>query len=100
MLTYFGVELVDLLDSQLQVSRVYRISDVNSLLYALRITSKSNARLHSELLCSCRIALVDQVVHDDKVNVTIEMSKFLLTMMNEKPRHDSMCKVARYQKHK
>lgn len=72
--TYFGVEFVDSLNRLLHVSCVYDVSDIDSLLYALLVASKSDASLDRELLRSRRIPFVDKVVHDNEVDVTIQAS--------------------------
>lgn len=72
--TYLGVELVDSLNRLLHVPCVYGVSDIDSLLYALRVASKSDTSLDRKFLRSRRIPLVDQVVHDKEVDVTIQTS--------------------------
>ena len=74
--TYFRIEFIDSLNRPLHVSRMYGVSDINSLLYALGVTSKSDARLDREFLRCRGIPLVDQVVHDNEVNVPIKTNQF------------------------
>ena len=78
MHTYHGVELVDLLDCQPDVSSVYSIANVYSLLNSLRIPGEGDVGFSCKLLCGGKKAFVDEVVHDDKVDVAIErVSKHL-----------------------
>lgn len=63
-LSYLRVELVDLLDRRLNITRMNRSTNVNSFLDGLAICLGLYVGLYGEFLRSSRIAVGDEVVHD------------------------------------
>ncbi len=76
--TYFWVELVDELDSRLQISPVYRVSDLYSFLDATEICFGLDIGFCSEFFGSRWIAFCDEVVHDQVVYITVQVERQLL----------------------
>lgn len=68
--SYLRVQLVDLLDCQLNVSRVNGSSNVNPLLNGFQICSKLDVGLNRKLIRGSRVAIGDEVVHDQVIDVT------------------------------
>lgn len=62
--SYLRVELVDLLDRRLNITRMDRSTNVNSFLDGIAICLRLNVGLYGEFLRSSRIAVGDEVVHD------------------------------------
>lgn len=62
--SYLRVELVDLLDRRLNITRVDRSTNVNSFLDRIAICLGLNVGLYSKLLRSGGVAIGDEVVHN------------------------------------
>lgn len=69
-LSYLGIQLIDLLNGRLDISRVNRSPDLNPFLDGLQIRLQLNIGLDSKFLRRCRVAICDEVVHDQVVDIT------------------------------
>lgn len=69
-LSYLRVQIIDLGDSSVDVASMDSLSYFYARLNELLFERKLNVRFFGELLCSSGIPLADQIVHDDKVDVT------------------------------
>lgn len=75
--SYLEIELIELLDSRLNVSSVNRVTDADSLIDVLGAHKRLNTSFYSEVLCCARIALIDQIIHDDRVDIAVHVSNEL-----------------------
>jgi hypothetical protein len=71
--TYLRVQIVDLSDSGINIASVYSSSYFYAGLNGLLFERQLDVCFLGELLSSSRVAFADQVVHDDEVDVPIEM---------------------------
>lgn len=62
--TYLRIELIDLLDGRLNVTRVNRSANSNALTHRCAIHARLNIGLSSKFLSCLRVAIGDEVVHD------------------------------------
>lgn len=70
-LAYLWIQFVDLFDGRLNVSIVDRIPDVHPLLYRFDIGRWLDVCFSCELVRSRWVSFVDQIVHDDQIDVPI-----------------------------
>lgn len=75
--TYLEIELIELLDSRLDVSSMNRVADADSLIDILGAHKRLNAGFYSEVLRCARITLIDQIIHDNRVNIAVCVSNEL-----------------------
>lgn len=68
---YLRIQIIDLGDGCVNVASVNSLSYFYARLNGLLFKRKLDVRFFGELLCSSGITLADQVVHDDKVDVTV-----------------------------
>ena len=63
-----------------------RTANLDSFLYRLDISLGLDISLDSESLCRCRVAIGDEIVHNEVVDVTVRtsQSKFSKTRFYEK----------------
>ena len=61
---YFGVEVVDALDSLVNAALFYEAADFCALVNQLRVEVRLNAAFLFEILSRRLVALNDKVVHD------------------------------------
>ena len=76
--TDLRIELVDLLNGCLNISSVDSIADFDASLYGLLLRCV-DVRFHSKLPSGLRIALVDEIIHDDEIDVTVGICVSLCT---------------------
>lgn len=68
--SYLRVQLVDLLNGRLDIPRVDEGPNLNTFLNRLQIGPQLDIGLDSELTRSSRVAIGDEVVHDQIIDVT------------------------------
>lgn len=69
-LAYLRVQLIDFLNGHLDVSRVYGSPNLDPFLNGLQIRFQLNIGFECEFLCSRRIAIGDEVVHNQVIDIT------------------------------
>lgn len=69
-MSYLRVQIVDHGDSSVDVASMNSLSYFYARLDGLLLKRELDVRFFGELLCSSGITLADQIVHDDKVDVT------------------------------
>ena len=67
---YLRIQIIDLGDSGVNVASMDSLSYFYARLDGLLFKRKLDVRFFGELLRSSGISLADQIVHDDKVDVT------------------------------
>jgi hypothetical protein len=70
LVSYLRVQFVDLLDRQLNISRVNGSPNVNPLLNGFQIRPKVDVGLNRKLIRGSRVAIGDEVVHDQVIDIT------------------------------
>lgn len=69
--THAGIELINLLDRGLNVTRYDGISYFDSVFDILVISRRMwDVRFGSKLFCCSRITFIDQIVHDNEIKIT------------------------------
>jgi len=100
---YLWIELVDPLDRQLDFARVYSIANIHSLLYTLGVTRGSYVGFFCKFLSGSRIAFIDQVVHDDEINVSVHIRQRSVglplgtRLLNREHRQGGVCGISEVQ---
>lgn len=72
MMAYIWVQVVDHLKSSFDVAAQDAVSDVNSLLDGVGVAMLANICFHLELGGGVGVSLVDQVVHDNRVDIPVQ----------------------------
>lgn len=67
--TYLDVQIIDLGDGRVNVPSVDSLSDLHASLNGLLFSWKLDISLFGKLFSSPRVALADEVVHNDEVDV-------------------------------
>lgn len=68
--SYLRIQLVDLFNGRLDITRVNRSANFNPLLDGFKIRSQLDVGLYCEFLRSSGIAVGDEVIHDQIVDIT------------------------------
>ena len=68
---YLRVEIIDLVDSGVNVAGMDRLSDLHSRLNGFFFDGKLHVGFFGELFSCPRKAFADQIVHDDEVDITV-----------------------------
>lgn len=67
---YLRIQLIDPLDRRLDIPRMYGSSNFNSLLNRFQIRPKLDVGLDREFIRGCRVAIGDEVVHYQVIDIT------------------------------
>lgn len=70
--TYLRIEIVDLIDSGINIASMNGPPDLYARLNGLLLKRKLNVRFLCKFLRSPRISFADKVIHDDEVDVPAE----------------------------
>lgn len=72
--SYLRVELIDLLNGGLDIPRMNRSTDLDSFLNRLDICAGLDIGLEREFLRRSRVAIGDEVVHNQIIDITFNTS--------------------------
>jgi hypothetical protein len=78
--TYLRVQVIDLVDSSIDITSVDSLSDLDTVLDRLLINRKLHICFLRKLFSSARVAFTDEIVHNDKINVPERQSVGLSLM--------------------
>jgi hypothetical protein len=70
LVAYLRIQVIDLLNGDLNISRVDRAANLYSFLNRPNIGFRLDVGLYGKPFGSCRIAVGDEVVHDKIVDIT------------------------------
>lgn len=68
--SYLRVQLVNLLNRRLDISRVDGSPNINPLLNSFEVRPKLDVGLDRKLICGSRVAIGNEVVHDQVIDIT------------------------------
>ena len=72
MKTNLWVEFIDALNGKLHVTGMDGVTNVYSFLNGFTISRRNDAGFFGKDHCGVRIAFIDQIIHDEEVQVSID----------------------------
>lgn len=93
-MSYLRAQFVNLLDGCLNISRMNRTANLDSFLYRLDISLGLEICLDSESLCRRRVAIGDEIVHNEIVDVTVSRNQLRSRKQNSRTIFKRVCDIS------